>query len=250
MGKGQFSDSTKSKVRDVSSDLSTSSLWVWLKVGDVMSKDVVTICPDESVVSAAKIISENNISCIVVVDKVRAAGILTETDFLKRVVGKEKDFDKVKVGDVMCSPVESIAADLSIFEASKIMAEKHVKRLPILEEGRLVGIITQTDLIRVSASYGMWRDVSEIMSKDVAGIQSKATVVEATGVMTGRNISCIVVLEGDEVVGVFTEKDLLKRVVALQKDPAYIRMEELMSSPVMTVPPACSLFNASRLMVK
>ena len=248
--KEQLSDSVKTKVRDVSSDSLLTSLRVWLKVGDVMSKDVVTICSNESVVSAAKLISENNISCIVVVDRSSVVGILTETDFLKRVVGKEKDFDDIKVGEVMSSPVVSISSDLSVFEASRIMAENHIKRLPILEDGRLVGIVTQTGLIRVSASYGMWKNVGEIMSRDVAGIQSVATVMEATEVMTGRKISCIVVLEGDEVVGVFTEKDLLKKVVALQKDPCDVRMEELMSSPVMTVPPDCSLFSASRIMEK
>jgi transcriptional regulator with GAF, ATPase, and Fis domain len=248
--KGQLGDSVKTKVRDVSSDSLLTSMRVWLKVGDVMSKDVVTICPDESVVCAAKIISENNTSCIVVVDRSSVVGILTETDFLKRVVGKEKDFDKIKVGEVMSSPVVSISADLSVFDASRIMAEKHIKRLPILEDGRLAGIVTQTGLIRVSASYGMWKNVGEIMSRDVAGIQSGATVVEATEVMTGRKISCIVVLEDDEVVGVFTEKDLLKKVVALQKDTSELIIEELMSSPVMTVPPDCSLFSASRIMEK
>jgi transcriptional regulator with GAF, ATPase, and Fis domain len=248
--KEEFSDSTKTKVRDVSSDWLTSSLRVWLRVGDVMSKDVVTVCPDETVVSAAKMISENNISCIVVVDNGNVAGILTETDFLKRVVAEGKDFDEISVKEVMSSPVESIGSDLSVFEASRIMDEKHIKRVPVLGEGRLVGIVTQTDLIRVSASYGMWRNVGEIMSRDVVGIQSKATVVEATEVMTGCSISCIVVLKGDEVVGVLTEKDLLKRVVALRKDPAEIKMEELMSSPVMTVPPDCTVFSASRIMEK
>jgi transcriptional regulator with GAF, ATPase, and Fis domain len=204
-------------------------------VGDVMSKDVVTVCPDETVVSAAKMISENNISCIVVVDNGNVAGILTETDFLKRVVAEGKDFDEISVKEVMSSPVESIGSDLSV---------------SVLGGGRLVGIVTQTDLIRVSASYGMWRNVGEIMSRDVVGIQSKATVVEATEVMTGCSISCIVVLKGDEVVGVLTEKDLLKRVVALRKDPAEIKMEELMSSPVMTVPPDCTVFSASRIMEK
>jgi transcriptional regulator with GAF, ATPase, and Fis domain len=248
--KEEFSDSTKTKVRDVSSDWLTSSLRVWLRVGDVMSKDVVTVCPDETVVSAAKMISENNISCIVVVDNGNVAGILTETDFLKRVVAEGKDFDEISVKEVMSSPVESIGSDLSVFEASRIMDEKHIKRVPVLGEGRLVGIATQTDLIRVSASYGMWRNVGEIMSRDVVGIQSKATVVEATEVMTGCSISCIVVLKGDEVVGVLTEKDFLKRVVALRKDPAEIKMEELMSSPVMTVPPDCTVFSASRIMEK
>jgi CBS domain-containing protein len=150
----------------------------------------------------------------------------------------------------MSAPVESISPNLSVFDAIRIMEDKHIKRLPILEKKRLVGIVTQTDMVRVVTFYGRWKDVEEIMSRDVAGIQSKATTVEAAEVMTRRKISCIVVLEGDEVVGVVTERDLLERVVALQKDPGQIKMEEVMSSPVATVSPDYSVFSSSRIMEK
>jgi signal transduction histidine kinase/CBS domain-containing protein len=130
------------------------------------------------------------------------------------------------------------------------MEEKHIKRLPILEERQLVGIVTQTDLVRVLTSYGMWRDVEEIMSTDAAGIQSKATVVDAAKVMASRNITCVIALEDDEPVGILTEKDLLKKIVALQKNPARTKVEKIMSSPVMTVSPYYSVFSASRIMEK
>ncbi len=228
----------------------TGSLWVPLTVGSVMSKDVITICSDETVASAAKIMSENSVSCIVVADNGTVVGILTETDFLKRVAEREKDFDRIKVREIMSAPVESISPNLSVPDAVRIMDDKHIKRLPILEKKRLVGIITQTDLVRVVTFYGRWKDVEEIMSRDVAGIQSKATIVEAAEVMTRRKISCIVVLEGDEVVGVVTERDLLEKVVALQKDPGQIKLEEVMSSPVTTVSPDYSVFSSSRIMEK
>jgi transcriptional regulator with GAF, ATPase, and Fis domain len=228
----------------------TGSLWVPLTVGNVMSKDVITICSDETVASAAKIMSENSVSCIVVADNETVVGILTETDFLKRVAEREKDFDGIKVREIMSAPVESISPNLSVPDAVRIMDDKHIKRLPILEKKRLVGIVTQTDLVRVVTFYGRWKDVEEIMSRDVAGIQSKATIVEAAEVMTRRKISCIVVLEGDEVVGVVTERDLLEKVVALQKDPGQIKLEEVMSSPVTTVSPDYSVFSSSRIMEK
>jgi len=228
----------------------TGSLWVPLTVGSVMSKDVITICSDETVASAAKIMSENSVSCIVVADNETVVGILTETDFLKRVAEREKDFDRIKAREIMSAPVESISPNLSVPDAVRIMDDKHIKRLPILEKKRLVGIVTQTDLVRVVTFYGRWKDVEEIMSRDVAGIQSKATIVEAAEVMTRRKISCIVVLEGDEVVGVVTERDLLEKVVALQKDPGQIKLEEVMSSPVTTVSPDYSVFSSSRIMEK
>jgi CBS domain-containing protein len=150
--KGRFSDLVKSEINSVDSDCSITSFRAWLEVGDMMSKDVFTISPDETVVLATKVMSENDISCIIVVDNDSVVGVLTETDVLKRAVAEEKKFDKIKVGKIMSSPVESISSNLSVLEASRIVENKRIKQLPVLEEKRLVGIVTQTDLIRVLTS--------------------------------------------------------------------------------------------------
>ena len=246
--KEQVSNLIKTKMRDASSDCLMTSLRVELEVQDVMSKDVTTISSGESVVSATKTMCENNISCMVVVDNGSVVGILTERDLLKRIAAKEKDYSKITIAETMSSPVETISPNLPVLEAGRIMEDRHIKRLPVIEEKRLVGIITQTELTRLLTSSAMWRNVVEIMTWDVAGIQSKASVAEAAEVMTSRHISCIVTLEDDEVVGVLTERDLLKRVVGLQKDPADVKVEEVMSSPVVCVPPDCPVFTASRIM--
>ncbi len=248
--KKQFIDLIGVERRGVSSGRSITSPRVWLEAGDVMSKNVTTISPDETVVSAAKRMSETNISCVIVVDNATVAGILTETDLLKRVAAKDKDFDKMPVAQIMSWPVVSIPPDLPVLAASKIAEAKHIKRLPILDGDQLVGIITQTDLIRVLTSYGMWSDVVEIMNREVVSIQGSATVTEAAKAMASCKISCIVIVEGGDVVGIFTEKDILKKVVALQKDPAQTKVEEVMSSPVMSITPDYSVFSAAKAMQK
>jgi PAS domain S-box-containing protein len=181
-------------------------------------------------------------------DNGTVAGILTETDVLTKVAGNGKDFYQTELGQIMSCPVETVRSDLSVLDAGRIMGEKNIKRLPILEGEKLIGIVTQTDLVRALTSYGLWRDVLAIMSPDVAAIQRNASVAEATEVMTAQNISCIVVLDGDQVAGVLTEKDLLGRVVALQRDPACVKTEEVMSSPVTSIPPSYSVFSASKIM--
>jgi PAS domain S-box-containing protein len=236
------------KTGSIASDGFVISSWNWLNVGDVMSKEVATISPDEIVISAAKIMSDNKISCLVVMDSGNVKGIITETDVLRRVGKNRKDFYRTKLDRIMSSPVESVTSDISVLEASKIMGVRQIKRLPIIDEGELVGIVTQTDLVRALTSYGLWRDISEIMSRNIAGIQMRANVAEAAEVMTSRKISCIIVMDGDDVVGVLTEKDMLGRVVALQRDPANTMLEEVMSSPVTSVPSNFSVFSASKLM--
>jgi signal transduction histidine kinase/CBS domain-containing protein len=246
--KKQLKDLIETKTGGIASDGLVVSSWAWLSVGDVMNKEVATISLEEKVASAAKMMSDNRISCLVVMDAGNVAGIITETDVLRRIGNKSNDLYRTKLSQIMSSPVESASSDLSILHASKIMGRKHIKRLPIMEKGKLVGIVTQTDLVRALTSYGMWRDVSEIMTRNIASVQTDANVADAAEIMTVRKISCIIVMDGNNVAGILTEKDLLGRVVALQRNPANIRMEEVMSFPVTSVPHNLSVFSASKLM--
>lgn len=232
----------------VSSGRLITSSRTWLEVADVMSRDVATAPPDALVVWAAKVMAEKKISCLVVMDHEIVAGILTETDMLRRVVRNGQNFYRTKLDQIMSCPVETVSSDLSVLDASAIMGEKRIKRLPVLKGDKLVGILTQTDLVRALTSYGLWRDISEVMSLNVAGIQHTASVAEAAEIMTSQEISCIVALEGEKVAGILTEKDLLGRVVALHKDPACVKIEHVMSSPVASIPSTCSIFCANKVM--
>jgi len=244
----RLSDLIRSEMNRIPSDRLITSSRVWLEVRDVMTRDVTVVAPASTVVAAAKAMAEKNVSCIVVEQNGQVVGIVSETDILKRVAGKDRDFSKMRVAEIMSSPVESISSGLSVLEASQIMAERHVKRLPIIEKGRLVGITTQTDLVRALTSYGMWRDVAEIMTTEVVGIEKTAKVAEAAEVMGLHNISCILALEEGHALGLLTKKDILKRVVARGRDPSQTRVEEAMSAPVVGIPPHFSVFSASRTM--
>ena len=246
--KEQFSDLIRTETRCILSDSLITSSQLWLEVADFMNKDVVTISPSETAIAAAEKMAQNNISCVVVVDNDNIVGILTETDFLRRVVANRAEAEKITVRDIMSSPVKSVPPGMSVLDASTIAEENHVKRLPVLDTDRLLGIVTQTDLIQALASYGRWKEISEIMSTDVAGVQRDAAVAHAVEIMASRHISCVVVLDGAEVVGVFTERDLITRVVALHKNPAQTRIEQVMTSPIVSRNPDYSVHSAGRIM--
>jgi PAS domain S-box-containing protein len=220
----------------------------WLKTGDVMSKNVATVDQGCSVISAAKVMSEKNVSCLVVSNKGQLSGIVTETDMLKKAVAGESDFRKVKVEQIMSAPVRSVSSDVSVMEAITIMQTENIRRLVILEAGRPVGIVTQTDMVRILASYAVSREVREIMSSDVAVIESSASVKEAAKLMASQDISCLVAMDDDEVAGIFTERDLLKRVIAVKRNPVRTILKKVMSSPVVTVSPDCSIISAWKLL--
>jgi len=242
------SELAESQMRDTRSTALRVGSRTWLKAGDIMSRDVAAISPKSTVVSAVRIMSSNNISCLIVTNNGRLSGIVTETDILKRAVTGGNNFRKMTVEQIMSSPVRSIPRDLLVLETSKIMETENIRRLVVMEDERFVGIITQTDMVQVLASYSISQEVSEIMTSNVAVITSSASVKEAAELMASKDISCLVAMEKDAVVGIFTERDLLKRVVAMKRNPAQTRLKKVMSSPVVTVSPDCSVLSAHKLL--
>ena len=242
------SELAESQIRYTRTTALRAASRVWLKAGDIMSRDVAAISPQSTVVWAVRIMSSNNISCLIVTDNGRLSGIVTETDILKRAVVGGNDFRKMIVEQIMSSPARCIDRDLSIMEISKIMEDENIRRLVVMDHERFVGIVTQTDIVQVLASYSILQEVSEIMTSSVAVIASSASVKEAAELMASKDISCLVAMEKDAVVGIFTERDLLKRVVALKRNPAQTKLKKVMSSPVVTVSSDCSVLSANKLL--
>lgn len=113
-----------------------------------MSKKVITVKKNQTVSSAAKLMDKYNISSLIVAEKGVPDGIITERDVLKKIVAKDKDPAKVKVKDIVTMKVVTIDAGDSISQASNLMALGKIKQLPVMKNGKLVGIITSTDIVR------------------------------------------------------------------------------------------------------
>lgn len=122
-------------------------------VKNVMAKSVITIDKNNSVFEAAKIMSKKGIGSIVVTDKGKPAGITTERDILQSVVAKGLDASKVMMKDIMSQPLITINGDMPIINAIRIMEKNKVRRLLIIDKGKLVGIVTQRDLLRALAFH-------------------------------------------------------------------------------------------------
>jgi CBS domain-containing protein len=124
-------------------------------VKNVMAKPVITIDKDGSVREVAKIMSEKGIGCIVVTDNGAPVGIATERDILQRVVAKGLDASKIKMNEIMSKPLITINGGMPIINAIRVMEKNNVRRLLIVEKGKLIGIVTQRDLLRVLAFHVM-----------------------------------------------------------------------------------------------
>jgi CBS domain-containing protein len=117
-------------------------------VRDIMTKNVVTIEINRTALEAAKIMAEKGISSLIVLNDQDPVGIVTERDFVKKICIKELNVSRVKVNEVM-SKIRTFAdPEIPIEVAVQRMVNHKIRRLPIMEDGKVVGIITVTDLAK------------------------------------------------------------------------------------------------------
>ena len=116
------------------------------KVRDIMEKNVITIEQDKSALDAAHLISEKDISFLVVVKDGTPTGIVSERDFVRKVVANDKQASKIPLSEIMSYKFRWVEPSTTIEEAVQKMLNNNIRRLIILENNKLVGVITQTDL--------------------------------------------------------------------------------------------------------
>jgi CBS domain-containing protein len=138
-----------------------------MQAKDVMTARVASIGPGATVREAARLMIERGVSGLPVVDDERVIGMVTEGDLVRRrelgtepggawwlvalADGAAKDYRKangVSVRDVMTRPVFGVRPNASLRQVAKLMQERGIKRVPVMEDGRLVGIVSRADLVR------------------------------------------------------------------------------------------------------
>jgi CBS domain-containing protein len=118
---------------------------------DRKGTEVATVDRNKTVLEAARLMNERRIGAVVVTDRDRVVGIFTERDILTRVVALAKDPQTVAVGTVMTSPMACCRRTTRLAECKSVMAGKRIRHLPVVEEGKLFGIISSGDILASEA---------------------------------------------------------------------------------------------------
>jgi len=112
-----------------------------------MSERVHTLPSKRTVLDASKLMAERKITSVLILDGSEIVGIITETDIVSRVVSKGLPV-ATKIGDVMSTRVITIPSSTTVLAAGKLMEENQIKKLPVVDDGMLKGIVTNTDLAK------------------------------------------------------------------------------------------------------
>jgi len=115
-----------------------------------MSRNVKTVRPDDTVHQAVQKMVKFDIGSVIVINSGRPVGIVTDTNILQRIVEPRLDPATVWVKDIMTSPLTTVDENTPLEEAARIMAEKKINRLPVLRNGKLVGLLSSSDIVKAS----------------------------------------------------------------------------------------------------
>ena len=187
----------------------------------VMTKKVVSVKTSAKISEAIKLMKEKNLGGLPVVDNEnRVRAIITERDIANMFADR---ISSLKVAQLMSEKVVTASPKTTIFEAEKTMTTQGFRRLPIIYDSKVVGIITAMDIIRFFGSGKVFKYLRsgtiiqvlnthalEIATKEVSTIEPNADVGQAAKIMQEKKIGALPVVKNEKLVGIITERDFFK----------------------------------------
>jgi CBS domain-containing protein len=178
-------------------------------VRTLMTKDVFSVLTTAALEEAIKLMIDRKVGGLPVVDgKGKIWAIVTERDIINLFTGR---LSEVKVAEVMSGKVQVTSPSTTIFEAAKVMTSQGFRRLPLVTEKKLVGIITVMDILRYFGSKRVLQTpIAEIATKIVITAKPQMDVGVAAKLMHENKIGALPVVKDNKVVGIITERDFFK----------------------------------------
>ena len=234
-------------------------------VGDFMHRYLEIVPPETTIVNAAERMRGQQIGSLLVESTdaegrvSRRAGIVTETDLIRKVLAKGMDPSLVMVDQIMTSPLLTITPDRPMLDASHLMEANHVRYLCVSDKDEIVGIISMRDLARhfVDSEGGpirdldnVYRPLSVLMRTTIETIARERTVLEAAQTMAEKRIGSLLVLVAGEMVGIVTETDSVRKVIAAHLPASSTSVRAVMNYPLIQIDINRTVRDASRLMAE
>jgi len=189
------------------------------KIADIMTKNVIKVNKSERLSYAIEIMEKNKISRLIVVDdKDNIVGILTEKDIMDRLGAartRRLPPSRLSVSSVMSEDIYTITADTSILDAINLMVDKRIGTLPVVENSKLIGLVTKSNIISLFKDY-LEPTAKEILDELVKKITPDYRLIAARQVMLEGDLEYLIVVLDDKPLGVITEKDIARAYTRLR----------------------------------
>ena len=211
------------------------------QVKEIMTTQLSSARITETIFRVVEIMVTADIGRVIITDADVPVGIFTEKDVLKRVANKGIDLQQTSIREVMTSPIQAVAEETHILEALGRMYQGNFRHLLVRgRRGTIVGIVSMRRILKIAVELGQGlsetRTVGEIMSGQVLTVDEGRSISESTELMMNKNSSAVVVTQEQRPKGIFTERDLLKRVINKVPDITKTPVREVMTAPVISMP--------------
>lgn len=235
------------------------------RIENFMQRNLVTVKEETTLVVAAKTMAKQKIGCLLVHREGDASqqsnmiGLLSETDLVRKGLAQGMSLSDTIVARIMVTPLQTIPIGSTMLDASHVMEQSGVRHLCVANGNEIVGLISVRDLVKhfVYAASGPLRDLDDVyrplsilMRTALETIDREEMLSTVATLMTDKRIGSLLVTQNGVVVGILTERDLVQKVVGLDKDPTQVTVGTVMSSPLIDIDINRTVHDASDLMAE
>ncbi|KAF5434965.1 CBS domain-containing protein [Candidatus Methanophagaceae archaeon] len=256
-----------------------------MHVREIMTRPIIAEDEDTLVTKIAKDMAELGIGSVVIKKEGKPAGIITERDLALKVLLKDRKASEVKAQEIMSSPLITIVPETSVEEACELVVKNGMKRLPVVENDALIGIVSVRNMLTKKSEYvkRFYPEVRALASKGKQGVSSGVSYflfktdkrgekgkVQVRDIMTHPiitededtlvtkiakdmdefGIGSVAITKEDGPVGIVTERDLALKVLLNDRQASEVKSKEIMAFPVITIGPEVSIDEVCKLLAK
>ena len=234
-------------------------------IEEFMERNLELVSATTTAMEAAVLMTDKRISCVVVqgegtdADQQPILGLVSETDLVRKVMAADRADANTPVGQIMSSPLHTIASHRPMLDASHVMEQQGVRHLCVTEGEEIVGLISIRDLVRffVYAESGpirdldnVYRPLSVLMQTSIETIDSDAPVQQAAQQMATKKVGALLVRQDDALKGIVTERDLVQKVLSEEEDAYALTTKAVMNHPLIGIDINRTIHDASDLMAE
>lgn len=211
------------------------------KVSEIMTTELVSATASSSVHDVIQQMVARDVGRIIIIRDDVPVGIFTERHVLKHVVNNNLDPERTPVAEVMTAPFRAVAQDTHIVDALGEMIKGKFRHLQVLgTRDNILGIVSMRRILEIAVQLGHDlkenKTIGDIISQAPLAMDESASVWDAVELMNEKAAGAVVVTSAQQPVGIFTERDVLNRVVAKKLDARTTRLKDVMTSPLIAMP--------------
>ena len=211
------------------------------KVSEIMTTNLTKAPVSSTIFEVMEMMVAEDVGRVIITDDDIPVGIFTEKDVLKRVVNAAVDARKTAIKKVMTAPARAVREEIHIVDAfGKMYRGKYRHLLVRGRRGKIVGIVSMRRILNLAVELGQGlsetKTLAEIATPAIVLIDQSATVYETVDLMNTKSVSAVIVTAAGKPSGIFTERDVLKRVATREINVRQTPIKQVMTAPVITMP--------------